>query len=48
MAGVTAVLGHDSQTLCVSGRELAQTGLPIELDSALTSELVLYRKVAIS
>ncbi|HUW82300.1 MAG TPA: alpha-galactosidase [Phycisphaerae bacterium] len=47
-ADYEVTLDNASQTLRVSGRELAVAGLPIELDSALTSELVLYRKVAIS
>jgi alpha-galactosidase len=36
-------LDNDRQTFRISGRELALTGLPIRLDSALTSELVLYK-----
>jgi len=37
-------LDNSSQTFRLSGRELAN-GLLIELDAALTSELVLYRKI---
>ena len=35
---------RSSQTFRMSGRELALTGLPIALDSALTSELVMYER----
>ena len=38
-------LDNRGQTFSISGRELAGTGLPIRLDSAMTSELVLYRRV---
>ena len=37
-------LDNASQTFPMSGRELALTGLPVELDAALTSELILYRR----
>lgn len=36
-------LDNSQQTFCSSGRDLALNGLPIQLDAALTSELVLYR-----
>ena len=36
-------LDNDPQTFRISGRELALHGLPIRLDAALTSELILYR-----
>ena len=37
-------LDNAGQTFRVSGRELAGPGLTIRLDSALTSELVLYER----
>ncbi|MGE5222887.1 MAG: glycoside hydrolase family 36 protein [Omnitrophica WOR_2 bacterium] len=36
-------LDNEGQTFCVPGSELALRGLPIRLDAALTSELVLYK-----
>ena len=38
-------LDNAGQTFRATGRELAHTGLPMLLDAALTSELVLYRRV---
>jgi len=37
-------LDNAAQTFRMSGRDLALTGLPIVLDSALTSELVMYER----
>ena len=37
-------LDNGGQSLRASGKELALTGLPIRLDAALTSELVLYER----
>jgi alpha-galactosidase len=37
-------MDNQNQTVVMAGHELAQAGLTISLDSALTSELVLYRK----
>lgn len=36
-------LDNSGSTFCLSGRELARDGLPIALDGAMLSELVLYR-----
>jgi hypothetical protein len=38
-------LDNNNQTFRMSGRDLVLTGLPVHLDSALTSELVMYEKV---
>ncbi len=38
-------LDNQQQVFCASGRELAQTGLVVRLESAMTSELVLYDKL---
>ena len=38
-------LDNDQQTFRIPGRELAMRGLPITLDAALTSELILYKAV---
>ena len=43
-ADYEVTLDNASQTFCMSGRDLALTGLPIVLDSALTSELVMYER----
>lgn len=37
-------IDNNGRTSGISGRELAETGLTIRLDAALTSELVMYRK----
>ena len=39
-------LSNAGQTFRVPGRELALAGLPIRLDAAMTSELVLYQRVS--
>ncbi len=44
-ADYRVTLDNTMQTFTISGRELAITGLPIALDSAMTSELVLYSKL---
>jgi alpha-galactosidase len=41
-ADYEVTLDNASQTFRISGRDLAINGLPIALDSALTSELVMY------
>ena len=38
-------MDNHAQTARIAGRDLAETGLTVALDSALTSELVMYRKV---
>jgi alpha-galactosidase len=38
-------LDNSQQTFRIAGRDLALRGLPIQLDSALTSELVLYQAI---
>ena len=43
-ADYEVTLDNAAQVFRISGRELALTGLPIPLDSALTSELVLYER----
>jgi hypothetical protein len=43
-ADYEVTLDNASQTFRMSGRDLAITGLPIALDSALTSELVMYER----
>jgi alpha-galactosidase len=43
-ADYKVTLDSASQTCCISGRDLALNGLPIALDSALTSELVRYER----
>jgi alpha-galactosidase len=43
-ADYEVTLDNTTQTFRMSGRELAFTGLPIALDSACTSELVLYER----
>jgi hypothetical protein len=40
-------LDNSQQTFRISGRELALQGLPIQLDAALTSELVLYKAISL-
>jgi hypothetical protein len=37
-------LDNSAQTFRATGRDLAETGLRIELDAALTSELAMYRR----
>ncbi len=44
-ADYEVTLDNAQQTFRLSGRELAHTGLPVLLSAALTSELVLYRKL---
>ena len=44
-ANYEVTLDNGAQVFCMSGRDLALNGLPIALDSALTSELVMYGKV---
>ncbi|MEI7767476.1 MAG: alpha-galactosidase [Phycisphaerae bacterium] len=41
-------LDNRAQTFTMSGRDLALSGLPIALDSAMTSELVMYEKGAVA
>ena len=43
-ADYEVTLDSAAQKFRMSGRELALTGLPITLDSALTSELVMYER----
>jgi alpha-galactosidase len=43
-ADYTVTLDNSGQTFRVSGHELAHSGLPVALDSALTSELVMYER----
>ena len=43
-ADYEVTLDNAAQVFRISGRELALTGLPITLDSALTSELVMYER----
>jgi alpha-galactosidase len=39
------ILDNSNQKFRISGRELAFNGLPIRLESAMTSELVMYKKI---
>lgn len=43
-ADYEVTLDNAAQTFRISGRELALNGLPITLDSALTSELIMYER----
>ncbi|MDD4889368.1 MAG: alpha-galactosidase, partial [Phycisphaerae bacterium] len=43
-ADYEVTLDNGSQTFRMPGRELALTGLPIDLDAAMTSELVMYER----
>lgn len=44
-ADYEVTLDNSAQVFRLSGRELALTGLPIPLDSAFTSELVMYERI---